>query len=138
MVIGGCAGTHSHPAPEVRDRRKLGVEVRSGGDHAGALSDGAAAGLARMSFVQPVSERGEIELQLDVQQLEVIGRRTMCKVKVLVLRLPAHSMLGVAEGTAWAGGTDRRAARDCAETLGARLVAGRVRPLLRRELRDRR
>jgi hypothetical protein len=137
-VLAGCGGTHAHDEPQVRDSRTLGVEVRGGGDHAAALRDGAAAGLARVKFVQTVSARGEVELQLDVQRLEVVGRRTMCKVKVLVLRLPAHVLLGMAEGTAWAGGTDDTAARDCAATLGAALVSRRLRPLLRRELSARR
>ena len=138
LLAAGCGGTHAHQEPQVRDRRRLGVEVRGAGDHAGALRDGAAAGLARVKFVQPVAERGEVELQLDVKEVAVVGRRTMCKVKVLVLRLPRHVLLGVAEGTAWAGGTDATAARDCAAELGATLVRGRVRPLLRRELSARR
>jgi hypothetical protein len=88
-----------------------------------------------VAFVGPVKAGGEIELQVEVSDLDVRRSETICKVKVLVLRLPHHSLLGIAEGTARAGGTGDQAADDCIERLGATLVRGKVRTLLKRELR---
>lgn len=138
LAVAACGGAHHHAEPEVRDPRKLHVEINSGGSHSDAVHAGAAEGLSRVHFAVPVEERGEVELQVDVAQVDVVGNRTLCKVKVLVLRLPNHSMLGIVEGSARAGGTDDGAAEACVERLGATLVRGKTRTLLRRELRARR
>jgi len=136
--VAACGGAHHHEAPAIRDPHKLHVEVNAGGSHGDALRAGAADGLSRLRFALPVEDRGEIELQVDVAELDVMGNVTVCKVKVLVLRLPGHSMLGIAEGSARAGGTGDEAGDACVERVAATLIRGRVRPLLKRQLRARR
>lgn len=111
------------------------VEVYGGGDHDDALRAGGAEGLARVGFARQVDTGGEVELDLEVESLEVRGGKTVCTVQVLVMRLPRHSLLGVAKGSARVAGTDGRAKGDCIAALGATLVRGKVRSLLRRELR---
>jgi hypothetical protein len=138
LALTACGGARPHRAPVVADPDQLHVEIRAGDSRTSALRAGAAEGLAKVRFAALVEEGGEIELQVDVSQLEVQGNHTVCKVTVLVLRLPAHAMLGVAEGTARAGGTNDDAGDACVERLAFTLIRGKVRPLLKRQLRARR
>ena len=89
-----------------------------------------------MPFARLVDGRGEVELEVDVSELEDDGDVTVCRVKVLVLRLPGDALLGIAEGGARVRGGD--AGDACVEGLAATLIKSKVRGLLRRELRDRR
>ena len=120
------------------DPSKLYVEVAAGRSHDDALVNGAEAGLSRVPFAVLVDDRGEVELEMDVSELAERGDQTVCRVKILVLRLPGDSLLGIAEGGARVRGTGDRAESDCVEGLGATLIRGKVRGLLRRELRTRR
>ncbi len=120
------------------DPGKLAVEIAADGRQEGALRDGAGAALARIPFAVAVDSRGEVELDMEVSELAERGNQTVCRVKVLVLRLPNDSLLGIADGGARVRGTDREAADACVERLGDTLIRGKVRGLLRRELRARR
>jgi hypothetical protein len=83
-----------------------------------------------------VDRRGEVELEVEVSELSERGDDTVCRVKILVLRLPNDSLLGIADGGARVRGS---AAGDaCVEGLAATLIKSKVRGLLRRELRSRR
>lgn len=83
-----------------------------------------------------MDRRGEVELEVEVSEIGERGDATVCRVKILVLRLPNDSLLGIADGGARVRGTD--AAGACVEGLAATLIKSKVRGLLRRELRARR
>jgi hypothetical protein len=134
MLVAGCGGHHHGPA-RMDDPRHLYVEVDA--DHA-ALRDGAAKGLSNVGYVIPARHNGDVELQVEASRLDTAGDTTHCSVKILVLRLPQHDLLGIADGSARARGTDGRAEDDCLSTLSASLVRGKVRALLRRRLDEKR
>lgn len=139
LMVAGCGGrAHRHGSPVVVHPGKLAVEVTAGGRQEDALRSGASAGLARTPFAVEVDGRGEVELEMDVSQLGEQGDATVCRVKILVLRLPGDSLLGIADGGARVRGTGGDAADACVEGLGATLIKSKVRGLLRRELRARR
>lgn len=140
LVAGAACGgrAHHHGTPIEGEPGRLYVEVTASGDHDGALAEGARAALARMSFTETVEDRGQIELEASVAEVAERGDRTTCRVKVMVLRLPHDSLLGLAEGSARARGSGDEAADDCVRQLTASLIQGKVRGLLRRELRGRR
>lgn len=138
-LAAACGGrSHHHGTPMEGDPGKLYLEVTAGGSHAGALRAGAESALSRMSFAVPVDDRGQVELEARVDEVAESGDDTTCKVKVMVLRLPNDSLLGLADGSARARGTGGEAADACVERLVATLIQGKIRALLRRELRDRR
>ncbi|HEY5945457.1 MAG TPA: hypothetical protein VIV40_08195, partial [Kofleriaceae bacterium] len=103
------------------------------GSHRGALRDGATAGLANVGFVVRADHNGDVELQPEVSRLDGSGRATVCSVKILVLRLPQHDLLGIADGSGRGGARD-----DCIATVTTTLVRGKVRGLLRRRLDEKR
>jgi len=138
LLVACGGGAHHHGTPIEGDPGHLYVEVTASGDQEDALEDGARAALARMPFAVPVDDRGQIELEASVAELSSRGDATTCRVKVMVLRLPKDALVGLAEGTARARGTGDQAAADCVEHLAGTLIKGKVRGLLRRELRDRR
>jgi hypothetical protein len=132
-IVTACGGgSHRHGPSANQDPNTLFVETYTNGSHGGALHRGARAGLSHVRFAVPVDHGGEIELQVEVASLGTAGDQTTCKVKILVLRLPQHDLLGIADGAARAGGTDDRAADDCIEAVTATLVRNRVRTLLQR------
>jgi hypothetical protein len=134
VVLAACGGggTHRHgPASHADDMRRLYVEVAA---KRTALRTGAARGLANIGFVVPVDEGGDVELQVEASRLEVSGGRTSCGVKILVLRLPQHDLLGIADGNAHVAATGDGAKAECLEHLGSTLVRGKVRGLLQRRL----
>lgn len=136
-MLAGCGGrAHRHGTPDISDRSKLHVEIAAGGSRGGALRAGAEAGLARVPFARLVDGRGEVELEVEVSELEEDGPVTVCRVKILVLRLPGDALLGIADGGARVRGS--QAGDACVESLAAGLIKSKVRGLLRRELRDRR
>src|SRR5690349_9918178 len=126
-VLAACGGGASHrhgPASHAEDMQRLYVEVAA---ERAALRTGAARGLATIGFVVPVDEGGDVELQVEASRLEVSGGRTACSVKILVLRLPQHDLLGIADGNAHVAATGDGAEADCLEHLGSTLVRGKVR-----------
>ena len=120
------------------DPDKLYVEVSAGGSYERALRAGADAALSRIAFAVPVDDRGEIELQVDVAGIDEAGGETLCRTKVVVVRLPNHSLLGIAEGSARTRGVHDAARADCVERLTTTLVRGKVRALLRAQVRAKR
>jgi hypothetical protein len=139
VFAAACSGGHHHsPAAHPDDARHLYVEISADGSHEDALRDGAQDGLSRLAFAKTIGDGGDVELQVEVAQLDVVGQTTQCKVKILVMRLPQHDLQGIADGAARAGGTGDQAAEDCIRKLGGSLVAGKVRGLLRRRLDDKR
>jgi hypothetical protein len=139
MSVAACASSH-RAEPVVRpDDTRLKVGLKLARSHERPLRDGASAGLARMPFavLLPSSQGGEVELQLDIAQLAVVGHETLCGIKILVMRLPQRDLVGLAEGNARAGGTHAQAASDCISQLGQSLISGKVRPLLQQLHADR-
>lgn len=137
-AVGCGGGAHRHGTPIEGDPGRIYVEIAAGGSHEEALRSGAEAGLGRVGFAELVDARGQLELELQAREVEAVGAQTRCKLEILVLRLPADSLLGIARGSARAGGSDRAAGDACLEQLAASLIQGKVRQLLRRELRARR
>jgi hypothetical protein len=135
IALVACGGSHRHgPASHPDDPRRLYVEVVAEGSHREALEDGATAGLAGVAFAVPVRDGGDIELQVEVSRLETVGRHTQCSVKILAIRLPAHDLLGIADGAGRAAGTIDDAEDACVQSVGEALVRGKLRGLLRRQL----
>ena len=89
---------------------------------------------AKISFAIQSSGNSDVELQPEVSRLDQRGGMTTCSVKILVLRLPQHDLLGIADASGRAGGTDSRARNDCIHGVTSSLVRARVRALLRRRL----
>ena len=134
-LLAACGGSHKHGPTTNTDPHKLFVEIwPQGRSHAGQLRAGAAAGLQAVPFAVTVDHGGEVELQIEVSDMHEAGADTSCSVKILVLRLPTHDLLGIADGTATARGTHDDAKDDCVERLAMSLVKGRVRGLLREQL----
>lgn len=132
LLLAACGGGHRHgPAAHPEDTRHLYVEIAA---ERGALRDGAAKALSTIGFVRPVDEGGDVELQLEVSRLDVVSNQTMCSVKILVLRLHQHDLLGIADGNARVRGHGDAADDDCLESLAATLVRGKLRVLLQRRL----
>ena len=133
VALVACSGSHHHgPAAHPDDASRLYVEITAGGSHRRALHDGAAEGLSAVSFAVPAREGGDVELQVEVSKLDVIGAKTTCNVKILIFRLPQHDLLGIADGGAYASGDGAEDA--CLRGVGATLVRGKVRALLKRQL----
>jgi len=138
MNVAACGGASRSSAPVADDRDHLYVELSHRGARGGALRAGAAAGLDTISFARAVERRGDVALQLETARLDVVGHETRCTVKIFVFRLPQRDLLGIADGSARAGGTDGQARDDCLAGVSTSLVRGRVRPLLQRQLRAKR
>jgi hypothetical protein len=135
LILAACSGSgHHHAGPINHDPHRLYVEITGEGARRSRLRAGAAAGLARVSFARVVDRGGDVELQVEVSQLDVTGNVTVCKVKILIFRLPSHDLLGIADGGARAAGTGDRAGDDCVEAVSTSLVRGKLRPLLKRRL----
>lgn len=133
LVVLAACGAHHHGPNRADDPSHLYVEVCAEGSHGGALRDGAHAGLAGLRDVVPTTHNGDVELSVEVSQLDDTGRGKACSVKILVLRLPQHDLLGIAD----ASGRGPRA-DDCLAGVTTTLVRSKVRGLLQRRLRDKR
>jgi hypothetical protein len=134
LLLVACGGHHHGPG-RTDDPNHLYVEVDA---DRGALDDGAGSALSKMSFVRPVSHNGDVELQIEVSRLDDASGMTMCSVKILVLRLPQHDLMGIADASARAGGTGGHARDACLSQATTALVRGKVRTLLRRRLDEKR
>ena len=126
---------HHHGDPLTGDRHTLYVELSAEGDHDDALASGASAGLAQINFAsqRDLNTNGEIELQLRARDIQSSGDATACTVKVLIVRLPKHSLLAMAEASGHARGSN--SADDCIEGVTTALVRGKIRTALRQQLR---
>jgi hypothetical protein len=133
VIVAACGG-HRHGPSTNTDPNSLFVEIYTRGSHDDALHDGAAAGLGKVSFARTVGGGGEIELEAEVSRLDTHGRQTACSVKILIVRLPQHDLLGIADASAVATGTDHKAEAGCIEHATRNLVQGKVRTLLRKRL----
>jgi hypothetical protein len=139
-LVAACVSHRHQPAAHLDDKNRLYVEIDVERRHEGPLGDGAKAGLAKIPFVvvMPRNGGGDMELQVQVARLDVVGQETVCNIKILALRLPQHDLFGMAEGTARAGGTRDQARHDCIERLGESLIGGKVRALLQQRLGEKR
>ncbi|HEY5926506.1 MAG TPA: hypothetical protein VIV11_32690 [Kofleriaceae bacterium] len=136
LLVVACG--HRHGAARTDDPHHLYVEVAPEGSHRGALRDGAGAALAKLSYVRAASSHGDVELQVEVARLDDAGDTTTCSVKILVVRLPQHDLLGIADGSGRARGTGGQARDDCVAGVTTSLVRGKVSGLLRRQLQMKR
>jgi hypothetical protein len=133
FIVAACG--HHHGPARTDDPHHLYVEVDA---DRGALREGADAALARMSFVTPANHNGDVELQIEVSRLDDANDTTMCSVKILVLRLPQHDRMGIADASARARGTGGSARDACLSQATTSLVRGKVRTLLHRRLGEKR
>jgi hypothetical protein len=138
--VAACPSHRHDPVAHPADPNRLYVELNIGRSHQRPLRDGASAGLAKIPFVTslPLNKGGDVELQVEVARLDVVGHETVCDIKILALRLPGHDLFGTAEGSARARGTHDQAGRDCVESLGESLISGKVRALLQKRLGEKR
>jgi len=134
LMVAACRGGHHHGPSTNTNMNSLDVEIWTRGDHGRVLRRGAGAGLSRLRFVRTVDGGGEIEVEAEVTRLDTRGNTTACSVKVLVVRLPQHDLLGIADGSGRAGGTDDDAENDCIEQVTTTLVHSKVSLLLQRRL----
>jgi hypothetical protein len=134
FVVAACGGHHHGPA-RMDDIHHLYVEVDA---DRGALREGADSALDKTSFVRSVDHNGDVELQIEASRLDESGNATLCSVKILVLRLPQHDLMGIADASARAGGTGGHARDACLSQATASLVRGKIRTLLRRRLDEKR
>jgi hypothetical protein len=88
-------------------------------------------GVERLSFAHQVRRHGEAELEVELADVAVDGN-THCTVKVMVLALPSHDLLGIAEGGGTTQGHGDVALADCITSVGVALIERKVQPLLRR------
>lgn len=94
--------------------------------------------LQRIAYVVSTNHNGDLELQVEAPQLDESRGQTVCRVKILALRLPQHDLLAIADATGRASGVGAMAAEQCLATTTQTLVQGKVRALLDRRLRDKR
>ena len=128
-----ACGGHKHGPSMNTNINTLWVEVHTRGSHDDALRDGATDGLSRIRFVRHVASGGEIELEGEVTQLDRVGRQNACSVKILIIRLPQHDLLGIADGSA-RGGSESA----CIRQVAKQVVTNRISGLLQRRLRAKR
>lgn len=135
VALAACGGAHRHGPNRADDPSRLYVEVFADRD---ALRHGAMVALQRIRYVTTTNHNGDLELQIEAPQLDSNGSQTVCRVKVLALRLPEHDLLAIADASGRASGTGDMAAEQCLATTTQTLVRGKVRTLLDRRLRDKR
>ena len=114
--------------------RRLFVEIETLGSHDDQLRESAETGLASVKFTTPVDKNGDVALQVELVGMQPVGEETTCQIKILVLRASTNDLLGIADGSARARGTHDQAGDDCIRSLGATLIRGKVRTVLKRQL----
>ena len=134
VCLAGCGG-HRHGPNRADDPSRLYVEVFGDND---ALSHGTHVALQKIRYVVATNHNGDIELKVEESRLDDSSGQTYCSVKILVLRLPQHDLLGIADANGRARGTGRSAEENCLATTAQTLVRGKVRVLLDRMLRAKR
>jgi hypothetical protein len=136
LVVGLAAcGGHRHGPNRADDRSRLYVEVFADDDSA---RHGAMVALQKIRYVTTTNHNGDLELKVETAQLDTERGQTICRVKILALRLPQHDLLAIADAGGRASGTSGSAADQCLSQTTQTLVRGRVRALLDRRLRDKR
>jgi hypothetical protein len=124
---------HRHDAPaHADDPDKLYVEISSDGDHGELLRQSAMSGLGAVPYAVAADTGADVELHVELASLSPAANATSCKVKIFVLRLPQHDLLGIADGGARATGP--RQADTCLSTIGTAIVREKLPVLLRRQL----
>lgn len=124
---------HHHVAPQhAQDTDRLYVEVTSDGDHEDALKASAATGLETMPYTVSVDQGGDVELHVELASLQDATDPTACKLKIFVMRLPQHDLLGIADGGAQADGANQT--DTCISSVALAIVRDRLPTLLERQL----
>ena len=125
--------------PEIRQflRTSLAAEgyrvaTASDGEHGDVLRQSATTGLGAVPSTVSVAEGGDVELHVELTSLAPASNETACKVKIFVMRLPQHDLLGIADGGARA--TGRGQTDSCLSMIGAAIVRDKVSVLLQRQL----
>lgn len=132
--LAACGG-HRHGPNRADDPSRLYVEVFANRD---PLRHGAMVALQKIRYVVATNHNGDLELQVEAPLVESSGNQTVCRVKILALRLPQHDLLAVADAGGRARGIGGAAAEQCLAATTQTLVRGKVRTLLDRRLRDKR
>jgi hypothetical protein len=129
-------GEHHHgECVHAADVNKLYVEVTSDGEHETVLRQSASAGLGTVPYAVRVEDGGDVELHVELASLAPAKSAVACKVKIFVMRLPQHDLLGIADGGARASGGE---ADDCLSTIGTAIVREKLPVLLERQLEAKR
>ena len=124
---------HQHSQPSHgEDPSKLYVEVTSDGDHGDVLRQSATDGLRTVPYAIAADEGGDVELHVEMASLTPGGGGAACKVKIFVLRLPQHDLLGIADGGARVTGA--RPDDACLTVTGRAIVRDKLPLLLQRQL----
>lgn len=124
---------HQHETPaHPDDPDKLYVEITSDGDHGDLLRQSAMSGLGAVPYAISAATGADVELHVELASLSPAGDGTSCKVKIFVLRLPQHDLLGIAGGSARATGP--RQADTCVSTVGTAIVREKLPVLLQHQL----
>lgn len=131
-----CIKGHHHPGAAA-DPSKLFVEITADdGTHANVLRQSATTGLHDVPYAVSVADGGDVELHVEVASLAPARDTIACKVKIFVLRLPQHDLLGIADGGARASGVSQ--AETCLSTIGTAIVREKIPVLLERQLEAKR
>ena len=124
---------HHHIEPAHKDDvDHLYVEITSDGDHEDVLKQSASSGLSNVPYAVSVDEGGDVELHVELASLQATNDPTACKLKIFVMRLPQHDLLGIADGGAQATGPNQ--ADTCISSVGVAVVRDRLPTLLQRQL----
>lgn len=134
VCLAACGG-HRHGPNRADDPSRLYVEVFADRD---SLRHGAHVALQKIRYVVSTNHNGDVELEVEVSSLDTSRGQTLCSVKILVLRLPQHDLLGIADASGRANGTSGGAEDNCLAGTTQTLVRSKVRVLLDRMLRAKR
>src|SRR5688572_2505088 len=106
MGIAACGG-HRHGPNRADDRSRLYVDVFADDDSA---RHGAMVALQKIRYVTSTDHDGDHELKVETVQLDTERGQTICRVKMLALRLPPHDLRVIADAGGRASGTGAAAA----------------------------
>jgi len=133
LVAAACATTRSVDDEPASGKMGIQVSAKDLAHHGQQriLRDAGARGVERLAFAQQVRRNGDAEIEVELAAATVDGN-THCTVKVMVLALPSHDLLGIAEGGGTTQGHGDVALADCITSVGVALIERKVQPLLRR------